>query len=190
MVAVAEGLNGSQSSSGETKGAVTAMTTNVVPAPIGRRFLAYAIDQACLLVGISVIPVLFGLLFATTSFTGRSIVAFVVWLLLAFRFWGTGLSPGKWLMGLQLNRLDGRSPRFGQAFIRVIVLWLPGFLIAYEETFGREMELGSPSFSFVIRLWTPMLLLPFIVCLPLLCREDRRGLHDLAAGTRVILRPR
>ena len=70
-----------------------------------------------------------------------------------------GGSPGKLAKGLQVVDPDGQMPHYWRCVVRALTLWVP----------------------FVV--WWP---LPLVVVGWALTNRERRGLHDLAAGTTVV----
>lgn len=95
-------------------------------------------------------------------------------------WWLAGTSPGKWLVGIELVRPDGRRPGFVRSLIRLIaiVFWI-----------GIGLAVGLVVSTPVPRSLTelPILsLLGLVSWWPALVREDRAALHDLIAGTRAV----
>ncbi len=85
-----------------------------------------------------------------------------------------GWSPGKWVVRTRVVGPDGASPGWARAVIRFAVPFIPtaaGVLVGeVSPTAGVSIgELGT-----------------IAVYAGILVRRDRRGVHDLAAGTRVV----
>jgi len=132
-----------------------------VPAPHGRRIMAYLIDGAVVLVLLLLASPLLGLgnVDERDRVRGAVLVYAVVAALHAAYIipsWGlAGASLGKWICGLRVVGAHGRPPGIGRASLRWIVMLL------------LSWPLG-------VAWW------------PVLFRSDRRGLHDLASVTRVV----
>ena len=134
-----------------------------VPAPHGRRIVAFLIEGPVIAVLGLVLAVLvanlapqaYDILFEKGRGRGAALVLTALYWIPA---WGVaGTSVGKWFCGLRIIDARGRPPGIGRAILRWLVMWLL-----------------SPLFG--LPWW------------PVLFRKDRRGLHDLASGTRVVER--
>jgi uncharacterized RDD family membrane protein YckC len=104
--------------------------------------------------------------------------------------WGAGL--GKWLKGLRVVRMDGRSPGFGRALIRIAIP------ILCVEGVRMPLTMAFISSALWTGLQTAMFVVAAIVCgwIPaLLALRARREngyatVWDWASGTRVVVRPK
>lgn len=121
------------------------------PAPHGRRLVAFVLDL------VSIVVADWWLWLATgvdlAQYGSKVLLLLylpVVWSL-------TGTSVGKYLVSLQVTKLDGHRPGFPRSCLRAFVMLALSFL--------------------------------WIAWWPSVSRDDRRGVHDLAAGTWVWLSP-
>ena len=190
-------------------------STTLVPAGLVRRFLAGAIDTYA--ASLPVIPlnlyigtdfVLRGdaLSLALTSLPVLFTIG-VYYGLLEGRF---GAAAGKAMLGLRVVRTGGMRPGFLRATLRATVFVLPGHVFQQAVKFIYLRDLSSGSLNYAERsssggvqtnidpttsIWTVVLVLLGVACFAVLFSTIRRrngyaGLHDLASGTRVVLRPR
>ena len=178
-------------------------------ANIGRRLAAYAIDDALLIAAglLTLIAVVIGSLtvnrwrgdFASDAAVGRlgSLVAFYVLLCgyftLAEGWYGGGL--GKWLVGLRVVGPDGGPPGLARSALRTLFVpltcgcvFLDALILPLQPLTAESVE----NFDLYKLLLVPGLLgaasnlVLLAILAPALFREDFRGLHDLASGTRVM----
>lgn len=100
-----------------------------------------------------------------------SVAAFLYEVLLTWRF---GQTLGKWFLKVRVRRLETAGPPdlWHSAVRAVVVTALPLVLITDRLSPGAGMALD---------VGAALVLLAFV-----LLRPDTRGLHDLAAGTRVV----
>ncbi|MFA5882939.1 MAG: RDD family protein [Acidimicrobiia bacterium] len=87
----------------------------------------------------------------------------------ATREWGA--TPGKAWLGLAVTTIAGDRPGWWRGFLRAGLLW------------------GGLSVAFFVVGWGEAVVLAAVVALfagPVVSRADRRGPHDLAAGTKVV----
>lgn len=132
-------------------------------ATVGQRFLARLVDGL-----VTLVPQL--LVFATIDGYGRVVAAAVVeavYEIPQLALWGR--TVGKRALGLRVVTTDGRElpPSWAQAFVRVA---LPDALFLSP----------SDSIAGVAPIWW------LAIYLPVLFDPWRRGVHDRAAGTRVV----
>ena len=84
---------------------------------------------------------------------------------------GWGATPGKAWLGLAVTTVSGDRPGWWRGFLRAALLW------------------GGLSVAFFIVGWVEAVVLAAAVALfvgPVVLRADRRGPHDLVAGTMVV----
>ena len=94
---------------------------------------------------------------------------------------------GMRFLGLQLRDLRHTSPvSLGQAFVRSLVLLLPWELAHVTNNFPIPLWFDpQPEFRLGFAL---VGLLGSLTLALILFRQDKRGLHDLAAGTEIVQR--
>lgn len=93
-----------------------------------------------------------------------------------------GRTVGKRVVGLRVRKLGGSLPGFGRALLRAAVVWGPlVMLIGGQMASGLERSAASVA---LVRAGAVLFPLVWVgnVLLAILWRE-RRGIHDLAAGT-------
>jgi uncharacterized RDD family membrane protein YckC len=140
----------------------------VQPPALGPRVLARFLDA-----GIVGIPA--GIVASLADISGGARLVFVAVVAVAYETIALGVhgrTIGKNICHLGVVDLDGRPLTWQQAFIRAAVLLVPAYLL-------------SPKIDSVAE-W---LVLAFVLANYYVIakrREDRRGIHDLAAGTRAI----
>ena len=169
---------------------------------LSRRFFAYLIDwYAGALVGAIPVSMLASQL--TGDMTNQNLidlpspyglVAGALSLVLAFAYFvlvpafvWPGQTPAKRMMGLRIATLDGGTPTFGQLVVRqVIGLFVIDGALVSASTIWHQMLSIVTGINFV----TPLMYVGFAVTLAsvvlILMRKDRRCIHDLIAGTRVV----
>ncbi len=151
------------------------------PSPIVARILAAVFDYSVIMVLVLVLQVIWttdnnGDTVPTTASNWLSLLAVAAYLVVPHALWGHTI--GKRLCRLDVVRADGSPVGWGGALVRFVVAYAAfglGPLLA-----GRDEDL----------LWWLLSILqvaiPIAVYAPILRRADRRGLHDLAAGTAVV----
>jgi uncharacterized RDD family membrane protein YckC len=105
-----------------------------------------------------------------------------------------GASAGKWVLGLRIVRADGSRVSVMRSFFRYAVLtlvFLPsglGVILAPSAgSFASGQALFSKGFtgmSAALLFIGLLIVLVFVIWLAV--RQDKRGWHDLLAGTRVV----
>jgi uncharacterized RDD family membrane protein YckC len=165
-----------------------------VPASIWRRLAAYFIDACVLFVGgtFVAIPLAVALLTVCAAAgcggTARDGVLGSAWAALVavpigymfFSWWrpGRGRTIGMRAVGIRIVDVRGSEPGFGHALLRTL-MWV---------------AFATPTLSLLSAL-PPLVVLPmgqlqiggFLLLVGcMLVRRDRRGLHDLVAGTTVV----
>ncbi|MCS6928612.1 MAG: RDD family protein [Saprospiraceae bacterium] len=99
------------------------------------RILAAFLDLLGAMFLYVILLLLFSHLFALTFLPG-SYLLFPSWLLTYVSYcilsdvWNAGQTPGKWLVGIRVIRLDGRPIRWSDAFVRAMLLLLEGLFSA------------------------------------------------------------
>ena len=191
-------------------------STTLVPAGLVRRFLAGAIDTYAASLPVIPLNIYLGtdfllrgdaLSLALTSLPVLFTVA-VYYGILEGRF---GAAAGKAMVGLRVVRTGGMRPGFLRATLRAAVFVLPSHVLQQAVKYIWLRDLSSGSLNYAVRsssssgvqtnldpttsIWTVVLVLTGIACFAVLFSTVRRrngyaGLHDLASGTRVVLRPR
>lgn len=167
-----------------------------VAAPIGRRLAAYVIDLAVLAVPIGLISLAWFRADPTSVFevmVGSS--ARSLWMLTLARvlaplaYFGlleglTGMSLGKRVCGLRVAAMDGGPPRFAAVMGRTAI-WA-GVLTVFKQMLSMASlvdVLGAIAVP-----WLP-LVLTALVLFSTARRSNRfAGVHEMATGTRVVLR--
>ncbi len=111
-----------------------------------------------------------------------AVLALVFVILPAVRY---GRTPGKALVRLMIVGNDRRPPGTPALFVRYLVeLFLPIALLRFT--------LGDPALRNLLGSWVDtvgvllLALLALVYLLPPVIRRDRRGIHELASGTRTI----
>jgi uncharacterized RDD family membrane protein YckC len=87
-------------------------------------------------------------------------------------WWWRGQTPGKMIIGAKVIRTDGRAVGVGRAFLRYIFYLVPiyGPIVFFANSV-------TAWFTFV---------LPIVGLIAMVLNRQRRGIHDLIAGTCVI----
>jgi uncharacterized RDD family membrane protein YckC len=130
--------------------------------------LARFLDGAVTFVSISIVARLAGL-----DGGARHVVACVLVIVYETFFLATrGCTIGKQLCHITVIDNDGAPLRPHQAFIRTVVLLLPSYLI------GPKID--------TVAEWIVLLFALANFYVVAKRRDDRRGIHDLAAGTRPV----
>lgn len=91
---------------------------------------------------------------------------------------GAGKTAGMRAAGIRVIGPSGRPPELGRALIRLLVLVLvlvPGTFWQFSELHWMATTLGQVQLIGLLALLATVLV-----------RKDRRGIHDLAAGTSVV----
>jgi uncharacterized RDD family membrane protein YckC len=162
------------------------MPTESSPAPLVPRALAALLDLGLLLVAtgaLSALPAiaLLACLVPDACYSERLSLSIIVFVLLAIVMcvfvspiylvvgWSRGATLGMRANGLRLTAVDGSRPGIGRALLRALVA-LP--------------ILGTVA---LITPVGPLAAVPAVVAMAAL-RRDRRGPHDLVAGTYMIRR--
>jgi uncharacterized RDD family membrane protein YckC len=94
-----------------------------------------------------------------------------------------GATPGKWLVPLRIRTAGGGRPAWYQLLVRAAVLLLPWLLIHAGSVWLANR--GSPPPGVVLAGLLLAFSYPVLPAAVVALRPDRRGLHDLAAGTHV-----
>ena len=87
-------------------------------------------------------------------------------------------TAGKWLCSLRVQRTDGRPTGWVLSIVRFLVWFSPfasGLAISSVPEGGWRTLAGVGQIALMFAVYTPVVL-----------RKDRRGLHDLLAGTAVV----
>ena len=97
-------------------------------------------------------------------------------------FWGA--SAGKGLLGIRVASFNAAVPSFVRVILRTVIFYIPNLLMALLASTGL---LGGDTLSNIVRSLLPLALL---VSLFSFARRSNgwAGLHELATGTRVVLR--
>lgn len=89
----------------------------------------------------------------------------------------SGAGLGKWIAGIRAEALDGSRAGIARTAWRFLFSWAP---IAAGLSLAPVLGEGPVTAAAAALIWTA-------VHAVVLVRADRRGLHDLVAGTRVVL---
>jgi serine/threonine protein kinase len=104
--------------------------------------------------------------------------------------WGT--TPGKWNMGLKVIRSGKQRVGYGRAFIRLLV-FNPGLIGGLSWSIRLLVSPTTKRTGVWLWMLTGIDLVAFILlltsCVLIQFSARRRGLHDFAAGTRVVQLP-
>ncbi|TRZ45315.1 VanZ family protein [Robertkochia solimangrovi] len=145
-----------------------------------RRFLSFAVD----LVLITIFA------FMSTRFPWQDFVDLLI-LILYFTvipLLFTGSTPGKRLFGFQLVDKYGEPASWAQLLIRNFILYI--IPIFGTDSLRKHWEIDPFELRSLINLLFIPALYFLILVIPALLRKDKRGLHDIIAGTRQRLRPK
>ncbi len=146
----------------------------MTPAPRLERFLAFMIDNFLLRIVAEIIMAVGGPN-SLVALIGVFACVTVYNVLPVASTWQA--TPGQYLMKLKVARMDGRQMSERDALERFLGFMLP-FLPMYLSIAPIE----------VLSMATTWLLLAWF--LPILLRDDRRGVHDVLCGTIVVKAPR
>lgn len=105
-----------------------------------------------------------------------------------------GASAGKWALGLRIVRADGSQVSVMRSFFRYValsVVFLPATLSVFLAPTTRGLASGEADLSkdftgISAALLFIGLLIVLVFVIWLAVRKDKRGWHDLLAGTRVV----
>lgn len=150
------------------------------PSPIVARILAAIFDYSIIMVMVLALQTIWttdsnGATVPTTASNWLSLLAVAAYLVVPHALWGH--TVGKKVCRLVVVRADDSPVGWGGALVRFVVAYAAfgiGPLLA-----GRDED----------ALWWALSILqvaiPLAIYAPILRRADRRGLHDLVAGTAV-----
>ncbi len=100
-----------------------------------------------------------------------------------------GQTPGKRLLGLEIRRLDGSLPSFGDLFVRYGLI---GFLLEGSAFVAGRFVRELVTLTVRVDVATPWsiacLAITTVSALFALYRPKHRALHDAVAGTHVVMR--
>ena len=174
--------------------------TESVPASPARRFLAGLLDDL-LAYGPSLLYIVYwsldpldSLIRERTPLAALLWLPFFLWYLLYYAIaegrWGAGI--GKTICGLRVIGPDRHAPGLLRAMLRTVVymapVTLPSFIVmALVPLAEMRAALARDDVAITDWLWLPLFLLLFVT---MRRRNGYAAVHDLASGTRVIVRPR
>ena len=101
-----------------------------------------------------------------------------------FQYFNNGQTIGKRLLGIKIINKSKEKPTFTQILIRSIIIY--GFVTTISSLVILSCcskEVYFNTYTYLSSIESILILLSFVV---MLFREDKRGLHDLIAGTSVI----
>jgi serine/threonine protein kinase len=174
------------------------------PASLPRRFLAGMVDYLIFRLLFMVIPLLFGAgmlnsLTLNSLFDFISLPVFIIYYTFLEGIWGASI--GKVICGLRVTRLDRLIPGIWPACLRAVIFillpflvkmfWsIPVLLVGLSLTSGKGL-LSSllPLFGAGMAIHLLSVVALFAIFITARRHNGYAGLHDLASGTRVILKP-
>lgn len=150
-----------------------------------RRVLALVIDVAVILIIGRVLGTFFGPRFSSMEshegLVGAAVIIIYFWLLNSKL--SNGQTPGKWLLRIRVVTATGMPPSILRAFLRIIVLFIPLFVIC------DGVEAIRPEwYRYYYFAITTIFMggLGTIVYLALFNYTTRQSLHDIICGTYIV----
>jgi len=177
-------------------------SASVMPAPLGRRFLAGWVDSICAAIALLPINMFLGAEILDTSHPGTVVLATLPSVVVSLAYYTLlegwfGCGAGKALFNLRVVTADEYAPGFRRAFFRAAVFVIPPQIVRIAIGYFAT-PLAQPGFNTnnaTQSVFAAMAILLSTIVFAIQFSTVRRcngyaGLHDLASGTRVVVRPR